>query len=175
MSNYLAEQYFIEATELINCWSFADAKKKLEEIIEVEPGYGRAHYQLGWLYFYKFRDYETANYHLRLAIKLSPEFPTTYYTYAYLLNEINHPVALQKHAAKALTVRGIDTPVIYNELAKSFELNGNYSEAICHYRKALKFTLCHEQIGEIEKHIERVKMKSKTFDSNTFVYKISSE
>ena len=174
MSNYLAEQYFIEATELINCWNYADAKKKLEEIIEMEPGYGRAHYRLGWLYFYKFCDYETANYYLRLAIKLSPEFPTAYYTYAYLLNEINHPVAMQKHATKALAVRGVDTSIIYNELAKSFELNGNYTEAINNYHNAMKFSLCNDLVSEIEKHIERVKTKMKTF-GGSIVYEISQE
>jgi tetratricopeptide (TPR) repeat protein len=175
MSNYLAEQYFIEAIELICEWKYADAKKKLEEIVEMEPGYGRAHFKLGWLYYFKFSDFERANYHLRLAIKVSPEFPVSYYTYAYLLNEINHPAAMKIHAAKSLAVRGIDASIIYNELAKSFELNGNYAEAISNYRSALKVSLCNDQVDEIQKNIERVKTKMKTFGGGSFVYEISRE
>src|SRR5689334_16522217 len=142
MSNYLAEQYFMEAMELMSDWKFAEAKEKLEEIVDMEPGYGRAHFRLGWLYYFKFYDYERANYHLRLAIKFSPEFPVSYYTYAFLLNEINHLGAMKTHAARALAVRGVDASIIYNELAKTFELNGNYAEAICNYRNAIKFSLC---------------------------------
>src|SRR6188474_1601647 len=79
MSNYLAELYFMEATELLIDWKYAEAKKKLEEIVELEPGYGRAHFRLGWLYFFRLCDFERANYHLRLAMKLSPEFTLSYY------------------------------------------------------------------------------------------------
>jgi len=172
MSNYLAEQYFIEAMELIDDWKFAEAKKKLEEIIEMEPGYGRAHFRLGWIFFYKFRDFERANYHLRLAIKLNPEFPVSYYTYAYLLNEINHPVALKIHATKALAVRGIEAYIIYLELAKSFELNGNYAEAIINYKLALKYSLCNTKVSEIEKSLERVKAKMKSFKDENYIYEL---
>lgn len=175
MSNYLAEQYYIEAKELMSDWKFAEAKKKLEEIVEMEPGYGRAHFELGWLYLFKFWDYERANYHLRLAIKFSPEFPVSYHTYAFLLNDINHPTALKIHAAKALTVRGVEPTIIYGELAKSFELNGNYAEAICNYRNAMKVSLNNAQVEQIEKHIERVKTKMKTFKEESFIYEIKGE
>ena len=174
MSNYLAEQYFIEAMELLWEWKIGEAKKKFEDIVEMEPGYGRAHFELGKLYYFRLRDYERANYHLRLAIKFSPEFPVSYYTYAYLLNEIRHLGAMKIHAARALAVRGIDASIIYSELAKSFELNGNYAEAISTYRNAQKFSLCSEQVSGIEKHIERVKTKMKTF-KEPFVYEIKGE
>jgi tetratricopeptide (TPR) repeat protein len=173
MSNYLAEQYFIEAEELIYDSKYAEGKKKLEEIVEMEPGYGRAHFRLGWLYLFKFWDYERANYHLRLAIKFSPEYPVSYHTYAFLLNEINHLGAMKTHAARALAVRGVEPTIIYTELAKSFELNGNYAEAICNYRNAIKFSLYTGQVEGIEKHIERVKTKMKTFKEESFVYEIS--
>jgi tetratricopeptide (TPR) repeat protein len=173
MSNYLAEQYFIEVTELIDSCRYTDAKKKLDEIIEMEPGYGRAHYMMGWIYFYQLADYEKANYHLRLAMQLAPEYPVTYYTLAYLLNEINHPVAMQKHAAKALAVRGVDASIIYNQLAKSMELSGNYPKAIENYLMAQRLSLCNHQMTDIDKSLERVKSKMKTFDGRAVVYDIS--
>lgn len=174
MSNYLAEQYFIEAQELLWEWKIGEAKKKFEEIVEMEPGYGRAHFKLGWLYYALFCDYERANYHLRLAIKFSPEYLFSYYTYAYLLNDIRHLGAMKIHAARALAVRGIDASIIYSELAKSFELNGNYAEAISNYRNAQKISLCNDEVSEIEKHIERVRTKMRTF-KEPFVYEIKGE
>ena len=172
MSNYLAELYFMEATELLMDWKFAEAKKKLEEIVEMEPGYGRAHFKLGWLYFYRLSDFERANYHLRLAIKLSPEFTLSYYMYAYLLNEINHHGSMKIHAARALKVRGIDASIIYDELAKSFERNGNYSEAIDLYRKAQKYSLCNDQVKELDNSLERVTTKMKSSQTGPFVFEI---
>ena len=168
----MAELYFMEAKELIADWKFAEAKTKLEEIVEMEPGYGRAHFQLGWIYFFKLADFERANRHLRLAIELSPEFPTSYYTYAYLLNEINHPGAMKTHAARALKVRGIDASVIYDELAKSCERNGNYSEAVENYRKAQKYSLCTAGIAELDKSLERVRTKIKTFGNAPVVFDV---
>ena len=170
MSNYLAEQYFIEASELTGDGKYAEAKKKLEDLLEMEPGYGRAHFSLGWLYFYVFQDFEAANTHYRLAIQYAPAFPTTYYYYAYLLNEINHPVAMKIHAAKALAVRGVDASIIYAELAKSFELNGNYAEATSQYLNAQKYSLCNDRIEEIQKSLERIRAKAKTSATEPFVY-----
>src|SRR5262245_55146485 len=68
--NYnLVEEYFMQVDKLFADNEFVQGKKLLEEILEMEPAYGRAHNHLGWLYYAKLDNFEKAEYHYKSAKK----------------------------------------------------------------------------------------------------------
>lgn len=167
MTDYnLIEEYFLKVDQLFMEGDFPEGKEVLEEILSIEPDYGRAHNHLGWLYYAKFDDYIRAEYHLKLAIKYSPEYPNAWVNYVYLLNEINDTEKLLKVIPKALKVEGINKSTMFNELGRSCEINGFYDEAIKDYKLALKHCMSNNDIEIIESNINRAK-KKKAFMNNT--------
>lgn len=166
MTDYnLIEEYFLRVDRLFMEGEFSEAKEVLEDILSIEPDYGRAHNHMGWLYFAKFDDYVRAEYHLKLAIKYSPDYPNGWVNYVFLLNEINDTEKLLKVIPKALKVEGINKSTLFNELGRSCEINGFYDEAIKDYRLAFKHSMSKDDIGIIEENINRVK-KKKGFMNN---------
>lgn len=164
MENYnYIEVRFLEAEKLLNENDFAAAKGLLEEILEMEPGYGRAHNHLGWLYYAKFDNYERAAYHFRLAIKFEPGYPASYINYCYLLNEINNEPELRSLAMKALEVPGVNKAVIYNELGRSSEMSGYYKDALANYKEAIRYSMNKNEIEVFNLNIERAKQKQALF------------
>src|SRR6185503_9595086 len=112
-----------------------------EEVLEEEPGYGPAHFKLGWMYWAKLDDYEKAERHFELAVKFSPEYPLTYYSYSLLLNEVNDFEKLLWLAEKGLKVKGVSKFFMHNERGKSCEMNGKLGMALEQYEAALRFAL----------------------------------
>lgn len=164
------EEKFLEVEKHFENADFIEGKKVLEEILEQEPGYGRAHNHLGWLYYAKFDDFERAGYHLKLATKFAPEYPAGFLNYAYLLQYTNKHSELVAHAAEALKVDGVNKSLIYTELGKSYEVNGQYKDATKAYLEAKRFSLHKKDMTQIEEHLERVKLKADTFSRKLFFF-----
>lgn len=164
------EEKFLEVEKLFEEGNFIEGKKVLEDILEQEPGYGRAHNHLGWLYYAKFDDFERAGYHLRLATKFAPEYPPGFLNYAYLLQYTNKHSELVTHATEALKVEGVNRSLIYTELGKSYEMSGQYKEASKAYLDAKRFCLNKRDMTLIEEHLERVKAKADTFSSKRLFF-----
>ncbi len=160
MTDYnLVEEYFLKVDKFFAEGEFAQAKELLEEILTIEPDYGRAHNHLGWVYFVKFDDYTRAEYHFKLAMKYAPDYPAAWMNYVYLLNEINDADKLVKLIPKAMKVEGINKASLFNELARSCELNGFLDEAVKNYGFAYKHCMGKDDIGTIEENLKRVNRK----------------
>lgn len=157
----LVEEYFLKVDQLLHNGEFPEAKDLLEEILSIEPDYGRAHNHLGWIYYAKFDDYIRAEYHLKLAIKYAPEYPNAWVNYVYLLNEINDTEQLLKVLPKAMKVEGINKATLFNELGRSSEMNGFYDEAIQNYGLAYKHCMGKDDLSTIKENINRVKGKKR--------------
>ncbi len=164
MSDYnLVEEYFLKVESLFRDGEYANGKKLLEEILDMEPGYGRAHNHLGWIYYAKFDDYRKAEYHYRLAIKFAPDYPFGYINMSYLLVETRRYDDARENATAALEVPAINRSVIYNELGRIEELTGNYNLAIRNYNDAIRLSLSNDQTAVYNTNLERVKTKARLF------------
>lgn len=163
-NNTWIEALFLEVDSLFSKSEFSEGRKLLEEILEAEPGYGKAHNHLGWLYYAKLDDYAKADYHFKLAIRFAPEYPAAYMNLSYLLNYLNRYDELVAHVDLALRVEGTTKSVLYNELGKSHEFNGNYAEANKAYKAAIRFSLNSEEMEGLNKNLLRVKSKMSFFE-----------
>lgn len=163
-NNLWVEERFLKVDDFYSKGEFAEGKKILEEILESEPGYGRAHNHLGWLYYAKFDDFEKAEYHYKLAIKFAADYPAPYLNLTYLLNYLNRYEEIKNHIEVALKVDGTVKSVLYNELGKAHEVNGNYAEASKAYKAAIRFSLNKDEMAALNANLLRVKDKVSLFE-----------
>lgn len=144
----------------------------LNEIIADDPFYAKAHYQLGALYYYNIKDYQTAGYHFKTCIELAPGFPDVYYHYLHLLVFLNMGKAMQSVKEKALVVPGVNIASIHNLAALFAEKQKEWDVAIAGYREAMINATCKAEKDHIEESIERVKSKKK--QSKKYNYEVSN-
>lgn len=163
-NNLWIEELFLKVDDFFSRGEFTDGKKLLEDILEHEPGYGRAHNHLGWLYYAKLDDYVKAEYHFKLAIKFAADYPAGYMNLTYLLNYLNRYDELVKHIETALNVGGTVKSVLYNELGKAHEMNGYYAEASKAYKAAIRFSLNKDEMASLNENLARVKNKVSLFE-----------
>lgn len=168
--NGWVEELFLKVDDLFSKNEFFEGKKILEEILEQEPGYGRAHNHLGWLYYAKFDEFEKAENHFRLSIKFAEHYPAGYMNLTYLLNYLNRHQDLIDHVGQALQVEGAGKSILYNELGKSYEINGRYKEATESYRSAIRFSLNKEEMTALSENLDRVKAKHGMFGKKYFFF-----
>ena len=87
MSDYtLAEALYLEAQQCQEAGDLAEAKRLLEEVLRLEPGFGKAHNFMGWLYHYQLNDYEQAEEYYQRALRFDTRFAPTYLNYLELLS-----------------------------------------------------------------------------------------
>lgn len=160
MERYMdADARFLHADALIERGEIAEAKAILEEIINDEPDYGRAHNHLGWIIRTSFSDFERAGYHLRLAVKFAPDYPAGYLNYARLLMETGEFEILEKVAWKALEVKGIDKAWVNFYLAVARERMVGPAEGLKYLKIARDAALDEKTFEFINSEIKRVKRK----------------
>lgn len=157
------EDEFLKVDKLYDEGEFIECKRLLNYILEEEPGYGKAHNLLGWLYYSRLDDYKKAAYHFKLAVKFAPTYPPGFINYAYLLNYLNRHADLLAHAQEALKVEGVNKYVIHNEIGRSHEMNGHYKKATKAYKEAGRFAILKHEVSHTQESLERVKEKTATF------------
>jgi tetratricopeptide (TPR) repeat protein len=163
MERYMdAEARFLHADTLIERGEIVEAKAVLEELINDEPDYGRAHNHLGWIIRTRFSDFERAAYHLRLAVKFAPEYPAGYINYARLLLEMGEFSHVEKLTRKALEVKGMNKVDAYYFLAVAVEMNQGAAEGMKYLLKAREFAVDENAMNFIKGEIKRLKGKLNT-------------
>ncbi len=135
------------------------ASNKLEQIIDMDPSFGKAYNHLGYLYDVRFKDYEKGETLYKICLEKSPLYPSAYYNYAILLSTLEKWEELQELLDQALTVPGITKSTIYNEYAIMFEQKTDLDRAIEYYKKAALFTLDKGVVERAKASIERCNMK----------------
>lgn len=128
------DDMFFEADQLIKDQRISDAITKLNNILAEAPDYGKAHNHLGWIYETKYKDYNKAYEHYRLAQKFAPDYAAVYYNYAILLSTMRKFDELEKLLEQAIKVPGINFATIYNEYAIMYETTGKLDDAIHYYK-----------------------------------------
>lgn len=156
---YTIEEKYLQAVEELNYGETPKSLRLLNDIIQTEPLYARAHYQLGLIYYYNVGDYQTAGYHLKLCAELEPMFPDVYLPYLELLIFLNMENLAASVSKKALHVPGVDHSGIYEQLGLMAEKNNNWAVATEMYRKALLASSSKKQVSAMEENIERIALK----------------
>ena len=164
MSEYnLVEEYFLQVEKMFDSGEYTDGKRLLEEILDMEPGYGRAHNHYGWLFYAKFDNYAKAEYHYRLAVKFAPDYPYGYFNLSCLLIDLKRYEEARTHANEALNVATINRSTMYNELGRIEEMCGNFKAAVANYSEAIRLSMSSNQIEAYKTNMERAKYKLDTF------------
>lgn len=154
------ENLFLEVTRAIDEQNLSEAKNLLEEILAIDPGYGRAHDHLGWIYETKIKDFDQAKMHYELALKFCRKtYPFTYVNYAYLLIDYGHFERAMEIIEEGHTVQGIDRAVLFYQTGKINEHQMNFLKAFQFYKKAEKASVSKDFLQFIQN--EQIRLKSK--------------
>jgi tetratricopeptide (TPR) repeat protein len=158
---YTIEEKYLRAVDKLSYGRTTKGLKLLNEIINNDPLYARAHYQLGIIYYYEMKDYQTAGYHFKTCMELEPSFPDNYTDYLDLLVFLNMEKLVNSVSIKALNTPGVDAADIYSLLGLFYEKNKNWTKALLNYQKAfMEVTINGDKI-DIEQSLKRVRSKMK--------------
>lgn len=156
----ILDELFFEADNLIKEKRFPEAIQKLEAILTDAPDYGKAYNHLGWIYETQYRDYTKSEELYRQCIAVTPHYTPVYGNLAITLSTLNKLDELEQLLNQALTVPGVDKPMIFNEFGILFEMKGEFDKAVEHYKKAIIASLNDANIDIYSKSIERCKRKN---------------
>lgn len=159
------ENLFLEVGKAIDERNMSEAKDLLEEILNIDPGYGRAHNHLGWIYETKIKDFDKARQHYRLAIKFCKgTYPVAYVNYGYLLIEFGHLEEAEKNIEEGLRLNGADKATLHYQKGKIAEHRKQYKNAVKFYKDALQLSFNKEFHTMLGGEINRVKSKMSFWD-----------
>lgn len=170
----LIEDYLSRVERLIKEEAFFEGKNISEEILTKDPENGKAHFYLGWLYYYELNDYEKAEYHFDIATQLTYDHAATYINYVYLLNDLNDKEKFIAMVHNAFQIRGVKKSVLYNEIGRREEMDGNFDKAIHNYQLALQLSMGKDEVKVYRENIERVKLGINPFDKIKSRYHLPS-
>jgi len=153
------EEQILEMDKLYEDGEYVECKRRLLDLLDQEPGFGRAHHLIGCLYLYILDDQEKAAKHLRLAVKFAPAYPAGYVNYARVLNYLNRHEEVFELVSEALKVECMNKCIMLMELAKSYELNGDLKNAMNAYYEAERYAVTRFEVEEVSVGIKRLKRK----------------
>lgn len=153
------EKYVIDAERAFEEQLYLEGKSHLEEALALEPGYGKAHNHMGWLYLFHLKEYEKAERHLKLALKYSPNYSAPYIHMSHLLFDTGRLDEHENLMIRALDVPGVQKSFAYNEFGRLNEVRGNYRIATRYYGKAIRWSLDDQEIQVFKDNIRRVRSK----------------
>ncbi len=168
---YTINEKYLQAIDELSFGETPKALQLLNEIVNNDRLYARAHFQLGKIYYYDLQDYQTAGYHFKTCMELEPTFPGNYFHYLGLVVFLNMEKQVNLIAAKALTIPGVDTAGIHELMGLFEEKNKRWDRSIHAYNLALDEVFGKDQRSSIEDSIERVKTKKER--SKTYQYHLT--
>tara|TARA_R110002072_G_scaffold149458_1_gene297325 strand:- start:24776 stop:25270 length:495 start_codon:yes stop_codon:yes gene_type:complete len=157
------EEMLDRANASIKAGNYEQAENTLEEMIKIDPNFGKTYNHLGFLYETKFKEYEKGETLYKLCLEKSPMYPAIYYNYAVLLSTLGKWDELKTLLDRAITIPGVSKSTIYNEYAIMYEQQGKLDEAIAHYQKTGMHTLDQATLDRAKSSIARCKSKKDLF------------
>lgn len=153
------EQLFLRANAQIDERNYEEAKSILEEILEIDPTYGRAYNHLGWIYseILKFQDKAEPLY--QMALKYSPNYGAPYVNYLYLLLDRYDTNAIEEISSKAEKVQEVDKGILNYIKGRSEELKGNMKVAYQLFEKAKTYSFNDRFITDMNSQKSRILSK----------------
>ena len=161
---YTIEEKYLQAVDELAYGETPKALNLLNELIANDPLYGRAHFQLGKIYYYDMKDYQTAGYHFKTCMEIEPLFPDNYFDYLSLVVFLKMDKLVKTVAAAALNTPGVGSASIYELLGLYAEKNKEWNKALQAYRNAFMETTTKEQLDSTEESIARIQLKMRQGD-----------
>jgi tetratricopeptide (TPR) repeat protein len=165
---YTIEEKYLQAVDELSFGETPKGLNLLNEIISNDPLYARAHYQLGIIYYYEIKDYQTAGYHFKTCMELEPSFPDNYTHYLDLLVFLNMEKQVATISIKALNTPGADAAGIYDLLGLFYEKNKQWTKALDAYQKAFMEVTENLEKTDIEQSLKRVRSKMQQTQAYTY-------
>jgi len=159
---YNADEKYLQALEELRYGELPKALYYFNAIVDADPANARACFQLGWLYFYKFKNYQTAGYYFKQCLEIDPLFPDAYVHYLKLLITLNMHKTINATAEKALSIPGVCEACIYEQLGNYHEKLQEFKEAKQYYQKAELAATDKDEHNSLGDDIKRVLAKQKT-------------
>jgi len=155
------EEYIKHALELAWLEGHEPAIKLLDKLLFEEPGYGRLHNTLGFIYFNYAEDLKKAEVHFRMAIRFSPKLAELYRQLSQLLKqEERHDEAIEI-CTKGLKAKQANKSKLLESVGQAYELKKKFTKAIRHYKTALSHSAELWECKVLEENIKRCKRKQK--------------
>ncbi|TKC12121.1 hypothetical protein FA048_00440 [Pedobacter polaris] len=167
---YTVEEKYLQAIEELNYGELPKALHLFHEIINAEPDYARAYYQLGCFYHYQFKNYQSAGYYYKRCIELEAEFPDVYEHYLKLLITLKMHKLVSIIAEKALATAGVYQAQIYESLGLYAEEQQKLEEATNHFKKASLTTSSQNEHTLFQDHLKRIGDKQKANQNMVYAY-----
>ncbi len=155
---------FDRADDLISQDLIEEGKTLLNEILEENPKYGKAHNHLGWIYKTKENNPRRAESHYLQALELAPEYGATYLNYAYLLSEEKRYPELEKLLHDAEKVSDVSQSNIAREWGYLYEDTRKYELAIEKYKEYALTLYDNSLIEKAKDAIIRCRQKMEIID-----------
>lgn len=167
---YTVEEKYLQAVEELTYGELPKALHLFHEIVNAESDYGRAYYQLGSIYHYHFKNFQSAGYYYKKCIELEAEFPDVYEHYLRLLITLNMPQLIERITQKALLTAGVCKAQIYESLGMFAEEELKFDEAAAYYKKASLSTSSLQDHGLFQDHLKRIETKQKANQNLVYAY-----
>jgi len=166
---YTIDEKYLCAADEVYSGNFAKGKVLLEQILEEEPGYAKAHFLLGRICFHELGEFRRAEDHFRLAIQFNPELPWTYHAYLQLLIFLNEKEKALQLVERALKINGICEACILNEKGLILERDKAFKEAALTYKRAIYLALdsCNET--DFNNNLQRAERKLRGLKAYQYV------
>lgn len=165
------ENLFLEVGKAIDERDISGAKELLEEILSIDPGYGRAHNHLGWIYETKIKDFDRARQHYKLAINFCKgDYPVVYVNYGYLLIEFGHLEEAEEVIMEGLRIQGSDKSTLLYQKGKIAEHRKNFVQAMKLYHQARQFCFNKDFMILLDNEIKRLKSKMSFWEKLRFKF-----
>jgi hypothetical protein len=159
METMVLERFIQNAEKAFEENEYIEGLRLLEEALSIEPKYGKAHNHLGWLYLYKFNDWEKAEIHLNYALKYSSGLSSAYFHKSHILFEKGMFEELLVLLEKAKNVGGVQKSFIYNEFGRICEAKGKLRKAVKFYKTAVRWAFEEQELNTIKDNIRRCRDK----------------
>ena len=140
-----------------------EGKSMLDEILLIDPAYGRAHNHLGWFYAAKLEKFDRAKEHFELALKFSPDYPAVYLNLGRLYMQIGEFDKGIDLLNRGLNIPGIDKATVYDLLSGIYESRGELRLALMNAKLAWKEAGNTEYMNYLKGSVKRIRAKKGAF------------
>lgn len=158
------DKLFLEADQLIAASSMAEAMEVLQDILNDDPSYAKAHNHLGWMYDTQLCEYQMAEEHFKHAINFRPDYPSPYFNYFELLFVQKRYPEAEKLLSRALQSSTVNKERVYYLQGRLFEAQSEYNKARHSYALYGKGAFETKSMEAAEEAINRCNKKAELFD-----------
>ena len=156
------ETLYLKALKNSTIGDFSKAQEQVEQILEKDPNYGKAHYLLGYILFEYVNDLNNAKNHAKKAIKFDQCNPLGYYLYCDILIAEQNLEEMKSMTRGIVNLKIIDKAFIYHKLAYIYETRRQYIDAIDALHKSKDHGKTSSWRNFVDNEILRVRRKIKS-------------